>query len=93
VIRASISRTGPTSERRWKIDEEVELVRADGSRFWGHRQGAPVRAGHISAGTIWIVADITESRLQREQLSWKAAHDPLTDLLNRREFEALLAEQ
>ena len=52
-----------------------------------------MRTGDISAGTIWIVTDITESRLQREQLSWKAAHDPLTDLLNRREFEALLAEQ
>ncbi len=75
------------------FDDEVELVRADGSRFWGRRQGAPVRAGDISAGTIWIVTDITESRLQREQLSWKATHDPLTNLLNRREFEALLAEQ
>ena len=75
------------------FDEEVELVRADGSRFWGRRQGAPVRAGDTAAGTIWIVTDITESRSQREQLSWKAAHDPLTDLVNRREFEALLAEQ
>ncbi len=75
------------------FDEEVELVRSDGSRFWGRRQGAPVRAGDLAAGTIWIVTDITESRLQREQLSWTAAHDPLTDLVNRREFEARLSEQ
>jgi diguanylate cyclase (GGDEF)-like protein/PAS domain S-box-containing protein len=75
------------------FDEEIELVRADGSRFWGRRQGAPVRTGDISAGTIWIFTDITESRLQREQLSWTAAHDPLTDLVNRREFEARLSEQ
>lgn len=41
------------------FDEEIELVKHDGSRFWGRRQGAPVRAGDISAGTIWTFTDIT----------------------------------
>src|SRR5438445_4601714 len=36
------------------FDEELELRRADGSHFWARRQGAPVRAGQIAAGTIWI---------------------------------------
>ena len=75
------------------FDEEIELVRNDGSRFWARRQGAPVRAGDISAGTIWTFTDITESRVQREQLSWAASHDALTGLVNRREFEIRLSEQ
>jgi diguanylate cyclase len=75
------------------FDEEIELVKADGSRFWVRRQGAPVRGGDIGAGTIWIFSDITESRYHREQLSWTASHDALTGLVNRREFEIRLSEQ
>jgi len=74
-------------------DVERELVRADSSRFWARLQGAPVRAGDAGAGTIWIFTDITESRRQREQLSWSASHDELTGLVNRREFELRLAEE
>jgi diguanylate cyclase (GGDEF)-like protein/PAS domain S-box-containing protein len=72
-------------------DAERELVRADSSRFWARLQGAPVRVGDASAGTIWIFTDITESRRHREQLSWSASHDELTRLANRREFELRLA--
>jgi len=74
-------------------DEERELLRADASRFWARLQGAPVRAGDASAGTIWIFTDITESRLHREQLSWSASHDELTRLANRREFELRVGEE
>lgn len=75
------------------FSEEIEFVRRDGSHFWGHIQGAPVRAGYPAAGTIWTVSDITSARAHRERLSWTATHDPLTDLVNRREFETRLAEQ
>ncbi|WP_428422985.1 diguanylate cyclase domain-containing protein [Methylibium sp.] len=75
------------------FDEEIELVRKDGSRFWARRHGSPVRAGDISAGTIWVCTDITAQRTQRERLSWSASHDVLTDLVNRREFEMRLEEQ
>jgi diguanylate cyclase (GGDEF)-like protein/PAS domain S-box-containing protein len=74
------------------FDEEIEFVRRDGSRFWGHIQGAPVRDGDPSAGTIWTVSDVHEARQQRERLSWSATHDTLTELVNRREFEARLEE-
>ena len=74
-------------------DAERELVRADSSRFWARLQGAPVRMGDASAGTIWIFTDITESRRHREQLSWSASHDELTGLVNRREFELRLGEE
>jgi diguanylate cyclase (GGDEF)-like protein/PAS domain S-box-containing protein len=75
------------------FDAERELVRADSSRFWARLQGAPVRTGDASAGTIWIFTDITESRRHREQLSWSASHDELTRLANRREFELRLAQE
>ena len=71
-------------------------MRADSSRFWaaGVRCRARlVRAGDSDAGTIWIFTDITESRRQREQLSWSASHDELTGLVNRREFELRLGEE
>ena len=71
-------------------DEEREVPRADGTRFWARLQGAPVRMGDPTAGTIWIFTDITESRHHREQLSWSASHDELTGLVNRREFERRL---
>jgi len=74
-------------------DAERELVRADSSRFWARLQGAPVRPGDTSAGTIWIFTDITESRRHREQLSWSASHDELTGLVNRREFELRVGEE
>ncbi len=79
--------------RRHLRDQERELVRADSSRFWARLQGAPVRAGDASAGTIWIFTDVTESRRHRELLSWSASHDELTGLVNRREFELRLGEE
>ena len=76
-----------TFEAGGTFDTERELVRADGTRFWARLLGAPVRRGDPSAGTIWIFADVTETRRQREALSWSASHDELTGLVNRREFE------
>ena len=75
------------------FDEEIELVRSNGSRFWVRQQGSPVRGSDTGAGRIWIFTDITESRVQREQLSFTASHDALTGLFNRREFEIRLTEQ
>jgi diguanylate cyclase (GGDEF)-like protein/PAS domain S-box-containing protein len=76
-----------------QVDQEEEVRRADGSSLWVRLQGAPLRLDDIEAGTIWIFNDATESRSHREHLSWHASHDPLTRLVNRREFERRLAEQ
>ncbi|MDY0743767.1 diguanylate cyclase [Paucibacter sp. R3-3] len=70
------------------FSDEVQLQRRDGRRFWAALQGAAVNAGTPEAGVIWLVADISSQRQHREQLSWSATHDPLTELVNRREFEA-----
>ena len=93
VHRAFMKLAAETFATGGTCDEERELVRADSSRFWARLQGAPVQAGNSRAGTIWIFTDITESRRQREQLSWSASHDELTGLVNRREFELRLGEE
>jgi len=90
--RSFMQLVGETFASHGTCDVERELVRADSSRFWARLQGAPVRAGDSSAGTIWIFTDVTESRRHREQLSWSASHDELTGLVNRREFELRLGE-
>ncbi len=71
-------------------DEEIELRRRDGSRFWGRQQGQPVRWGDASGGAVWTLEDVTEQRQHRERLAWASSHDSLTGLINRAEFERRL---
>ncbi|MGD9832087.1 MAG: diguanylate cyclase [Piscinibacter sp.] len=70
---------------------EWQMLRADGSRFWGQLRGRPVTEGDPSAGTIWTLADISEQVASREQLEWSATHDALTGLANRKLFAQRLA--
>jgi diguanylate cyclase (GGDEF)-like protein len=41
-------------------------------------------------GVVLVLHDVTENRSMARQLSYQAAHDALTGLINRREFEARL---
>lgn len=75
------------------FDEEVLMVRRDGSQFWGRLFGAPVSWDDAKASTVWTVEDVSQARSQREVLSWISTHDALTELVNRREFERRLNEQ
>ncbi|MEF7613484.1 diguanylate cyclase [Aquincola sp. MAHUQ-54] len=75
------------------FDEEVLMVRHDGSQFWGRLLGAPVRWGDAESGTVWTLEDVSHARSQREALSWESTHDTLTELVNRREFERRLTER
>jgi diguanylate cyclase (GGDEF)-like protein/PAS domain S-box-containing protein len=69
------------------IEPELQLRCRDGSLVWAWMQGAIVQGRDSSQHKIWIVGDATDARRRREQLQWSATHDPLTDLVNRREFE------
>lgn len=73
------------------FDGEARLAQADGSVFWGRLRARAVRRGDVSAGTIWIVDDVTHAREQHQQLSWAADHDALTGLANRAAFDRQLA--
>lgn len=74
------------------FDAEVELLRHDGSRFWGRLRASPV-CWHDPAGVaLWFVDDVTQARQHRMQPHWQAMHDPLTELANRREFDRRLSD-
>jgi len=72
------------------FEAEVPLHRRDGSTLWARVHGAAVQG--MRQRRIWIVSDATDARRQREVLMWNATRDPLTDLINRREFERQLAQ-
>jgi diguanylate cyclase (GGDEF)-like protein/PAS domain S-box-containing protein len=74
-----------------RFDSEFPIRRKDGARVWVRAVCSAVDPASPGTGMIWIVEDATERRRLREQLSWSATRDPLTELLNRREFEARLA--
>ncbi|WP_077037238.1 sensor domain-containing diguanylate cyclase [Pelomonas sp. KK5] len=73
------------------LDEEIECVRREGSRFWGRLQASPLDWQALDGEVLWIVDDVTAARQARLQPTWTAKHDTLTELANRREFERRLS--
>jgi diguanylate cyclase (GGDEF)-like protein/PAS domain S-box-containing protein len=43
-------------------------------------------------GSIIVIRDVTQARHHSRELSWQASYDPLTGLINRREFEHRLEQ-
>ncbi len=74
------------------LDEEIEYVRRDGSRFWGRLQASPVQWSAKDDDALWIIEDVTAARQLRMQPRWNGRHDPVTELANRREFERRVSE-
>ena len=77
--------TNPTEDN----GTEYRKVRKDGSVFWVH-QCVRLEQGENEPRLLVISRDITEKHLLEEQLAHQAAHDMLTNLINRREFEIRL---
>ncbi|MCC3514210.1 EAL domain-containing protein [Microcoleus sp. PH2017_18_LLB_O_A] len=49
---------------------------------------APIHASNGTiVGAVVVFRDVTQVRTQARQLTWQATHDPLTQLVNRHEFE------
>jgi diguanylate cyclase (GGDEF)-like protein/PAS domain S-box-containing protein len=54
---------------------------------------SPIRGpGNSISGTVVVFHDVSEIRGLTKQMSYQATHDPLTGLINRREFERRLQE-
>ena len=71
---------------------EYAFPRHDGSELMVRVSGKPKFDDHGRfAGYRGTGIDITESHLLSQQLNYQASHDPLTGLVNRREFELRLA--
>jgi len=67
------------------------LVRRDASECSVDYNCTPMRTDGRAVGTVLSLRDVSETRDMHDKLSWAASHDPLTGLINRREFEARLA--
>lgn len=54
---------------------------------------SPIRGpGNSISGSVVVIHDVSELRGLTRQMSYQATHDPLTGLINRREFERRLDE-
>ena len=92
AYQALSARARPAFMEHGTFDGEVELQRRAGERFWARMRGRAVVPGDRSKGTIWTIEDVSETRAQRERLTWTASHDALTGLANQSAFEALLEQ-
>lgn len=73
--------------------EQAVLARLDGAEYDIECAVSPLPALHTaSAGLICQVRDVTERRHLTRTLAWRAAHDPLTNLINRAEFETRIKQ-
>jgi diguanylate cyclase (GGDEF)-like protein/PAS domain S-box-containing protein len=72
-------------------DSHHLLLRRDGHRFAIQDSAAPIRdrAGAI-IGAVVVFHDMTEMQHMARRMAYLASHDPLTGLINRREFESRL---
>ncbi|MDP9899341.1 diguanylate cyclase (GGDEF)-like protein/PAS domain S-box-containing protein [Variovorax ginsengisoli] len=67
------------------------LVRADGTERYIEGTAAPLRdEANGGEGGVYVWRDVTQRRADAAERQFEATHDPLTRLLNRREFERLI---
>lgn len=63
------------------------LVSKTGEEFAIGDSAAPIHSAKGEVlGTVLVFHDVTEERGRAKQLAWQAAHDPLTELFNRKKF-------
>jgi PAS domain S-box-containing protein len=72
-----------------EIRNQLTLLRSDGSECAVDISVLPMRDRlDQTIGAIVVLRDTTDTRQLVQQLSWQTRHDPLTGLMNRREFES-----
>jgi diguanylate cyclase (GGDEF)-like protein/PAS domain S-box-containing protein len=80
------------------FQQELYMRCQDGTDIWANLIGYVLNPDNTSEGTIWIVEDrsvykqrTVELLVTLKQVSELAEHDPLTNVFNRRYFDAQLA--
>jgi len=78
-----------TDRRRVSMGSRALLITNDGdAELSVEMTASPIKGPDGSmGGVVVIMHDVTETRGLAQQMSYQAAHDPLTGLINRREFE------
>ncbi len=81
-----------SDRRRISMGSRALMVSHDGdSELSIELTASPIKSPDGSiAGVVVIMHDVSETRGLAQQMSYQAAHDPLTGLINRREFERRL---
>jgi PAS domain S-box-containing protein len=59
---------GPLLVQGLSFKREAQLRRKDGTLFWARLYGRAIDPSHTADGTIWIVEDINEHRIDEEKL-------------------------
>ncbi len=80
--------------RRVNMGRRAVMVSADGEHEHSVEiTASPIRGpGNSISGSVVLFHDVSELRGLTRQMSYQATHDPLTGLINRREFERRLDE-
>jgi len=83
---------------RYKADDDLRhliLRRHDGRQFGVRVSSAPIRASEAGGllGFTFVLRDVTKAREIADELARQARLDPLTELMNRREFRNRLGEE
>lgn len=80
--------------RRVNMGRRAVLISQDGEHEHSVEiTASPIRGpGNSISGTVVVFHDVSELRGLTRKMSYQATHDPLTGLINRREFERRLDE-
>jgi diguanylate cyclase (GGDEF)-like protein/PAS domain S-box-containing protein len=80
-----------TQQSEADLTKDTVLLSRDGNEYAVEESAAPIRNrdGDI-IGVVLVFHDVSDTRQLAIQLTHQAAHDPLTGLFNRREFERRL---
>lgn len=74
-----------------KVNKEVFLVNQFGEKYNLHVSLSSILDQERNLhGVVLVFSDITEASRLKKELAFRASHDPLTDLVNRSEFEKRL---
>jgi diguanylate cyclase (GGDEF)-like protein/PAS domain S-box-containing protein len=73
------------------LPDQTLLVCRDGSTRCIEDSAAPIfDAQGVTRGAVLVFHDVSEQRRMATEMQYQATHDPLTSLLNRAEFEAII---
>jgi diguanylate cyclase (GGDEF)-like protein/PAS domain S-box-containing protein len=74
------------------LADQTVLVSRSGAKMPIQATVAPIRDRNgKTAGAVMVFSDVSRERRMKRLLSYQAAHDALTGLINRREFESRLS--
>lgn len=91
VERSSLTADLLSGNAAWlKSEIGYVVARPDGTSVPVSWVASPIQDGDGTHGVVLVLHDTTREQQLIDHLSWLAAYDPLTQLINRREFESRL---